>query len=332
MVRLGARGEQIERVAKMDRTGTGALGSMAVDDENSTMIDELDVEEVEEVDVEDVWQDEKSQSPMGLVVLAGILGLVVLGVTLLLVPKGDRLVEEKAARLAAEREAEARSLQEAGVLMEHIEAAAKNYLEASTLEEKLPHVRHRERVEPLMKSYYAEHPLVPRTFERVEDFYPVSVENEPFLFMQVRDDGGKLIPLLLEQVGEQEILVDWETDVAYQPMLLAEFVAQRVEEPMDFRLFAKLDMFYAYEFADAKRYQSVMLTERDSDTYLFGYVERGTTTHERVMEVLEKSPGRKEPILLKLRFLPDSRATRSVLIEEVVAQRWAIVEAPEGGG
>ena len=331
VVRLGAADAKKERVGKMYRTGSGAFGATVVDGEHGPMIDEVDVEEVEEVDVEDVWQQGKRQSPMGLVVLAGILGLVVLGVTLLLIPKGDSLVQEKVARLAAEREAEAKSLQEAAVLMEHIEGVVSSYLKAATVEEKLRYVRHRERVRPLMEEYYAERPLVSRGYERVTAFYPIGVENEPFLFMQVRGGDGNLVALLLEQVGEDEVQVDWETDVAYQPMPVSEFLEKRPEEAMTFRLFAKLDMFYAYEFEDAKRYQSLMLTERDSDTYLFGYVERGSEVHEKVMEILSGDPKRKEPVLLKVRFLPDSRATRSVLIEEVVAQRWALVGVPDGG-
>jgi hypothetical protein len=330
VVRLEAIDEDHGRPGRLHRSGAGALGADREDGERGPLLEEADLEEFEEEDVEDVWQEGGRRSPMGLVVLAGILGLVLLGVALLLIPRGDRLVEERAALVTAEREAEEQALQDAGLLMEKIEKVVRKYLAAETVDEKLRYVRHRERVQPLMEAYYAEQPMEPRGFRIVTAFYPVGVDNDSFLYMQVRGEDGTLIPLLVEHLGRDEVLVDWETDVAYQPMLLATFLEQRLTEPVAFRVFAKLDTFYAYEFADPERYQCLMLTERDSETYLFGYVERGSEAHRKLMETLGDDPKSREPFLLKLRFLPDSRATRSVVIEEVVAKRWALLTGSTG--
>ena len=75
---------------------------------------------------------------------------------------------------------------------------------------------------------------------------------------------------------------------------------------------------------------SLMLTERNSDGFLFGYVERGSEVHEEVAGLLDETEARQEAMLLKLRFLPGSLGTRSVLVEDVVAPRWAYVDR-EGG-
>lgn len=330
-------GEAAEEVVRLDaaagaggkisRSGSTGIAITPGTEARSPTTAEEAGDAMEGVDVEDVWEQRDRHSPMGLIVLAGILGLGLLGVGLLLIPKGDRLVDERAARLAAELQAEEQSMKDAGVLMEHIEVVVRKYLEADTVEEKLKYVRHRARVKPLMERHYRERPLVPRSYERVTAFYPVGVENESFLFMQVRGDDGELLPLLLEQVGQDEFLVDWESDVVYQPMPLAEFLEQRPAEAIDFRLFAKLDTFYAYEFVDVERYQCLMLTERNSDTFLFGYVERDTEEHRELMDILKGDAKRTEPILLKLRFLPGSPSKRSVLIEDVVARRWALMTA-----
>ena len=64
---------------------------------------------------------------------------------------------------------------------------------------------------------------------------------------------------------------------------------------------------------------------------MWGYTPVGSAAHERVMEILKENPTRKEPMLLRVRFLPGTRATRSVLIEEVLAQRWAVVKPAEAG-
>ena len=177
-----------------------------------------------------------------------------------------------------------------------------------------------------MRSYYQDHELVPQRYERVKSFYPVGVENYPFLVVQAGLESGVVLPLLLQQVGEDEILLDWESEVAYQPMSMEEFLRRRPESGVDFRVYVSYDQFYAFEFADPAKYLSLMLTERNSDGFLFGYVERGGVVHEEIARLLDQSASPQEAMLLKLRFLPGSLGTRSVLVEEVVAPRWAYVD------
>lgn len=330
VVRLEAAGQE-EGHGKWDRSGVGAVGESGEGGERSGVLPDGEAqEEIALHDVEQTWDKGRHQSPMGLIVLAGILGVLVLVVAMWRIPKGDALVAEKESQLAAKLDEEEQSMEDAGVLMEHIEVVLKQYLEAETLEEKLQHVRHRDRVKPLMENYYRTHPMTPRSYQCVTSFYPVGVENKPYVYMQVRGEDETLINLLLEQVGDRDLRVDWETDVVYQPMPLEEFLEKRPAEGVDFRVFVKPDLFYAYEFGE-EEYQSLMLTERDSDSYLFGYLKRGTDTYREVMTLVGGLPGRTEPMLLKLRILPGSESRRSVLVEEVVAPRWALMDGREDG-
>ena len=109
----------------------------------------------------------------------------------------------------------------------------------------------------------------------------------------------------------------------------AEIHEQKPSEAMDFRVYARLDTFYAYEFADRERYQALLLTGRNSEEFLFGYIEKGSADEIELTRFLSREITKGQPVLLRLRFLPETRSRRSVLVEKVVAPRWVHVEPPE---
>lgn len=288
-------------------------------------------------DLEEQWEEEKKRrgtGPMGLLVLVGILVLAVWGVAMWGIPKGDARLDRKAEEMAEKLLQQELDMQEAEVLMGRIEDIVRSYLAAATIEEKLQQVRMKERVRPLMENYYRTHPLDPQVFERVIQFQPIGLGSYPFIVLTVRVESGATIGLLLEDGEDGTVLVDWESQVAYQPMSLAQYVEAKPEESMTFRVNVAYDQFYAYEFVDKERYVSLFLSERDEDGFLFGYVERGSAVHAKVVALLGPEPvegrGRRlAAMLLKVGFLPESRAMRSVLVEKVVAPGWAFVHDPD---
>ena len=329
VVRLGVDNDgetfeaRLEVEKKTGRTDVGrsvdaGLGSEANLDEHT---------EEDEGDVEDTWEGgSRRAAPIGLMVLTGLVVIAGLGVGYWHIPSGDERLRSRAAEVSEKLAVEQQELEEAAALMDRIEDVLRRYLAAETIEEKARFVRDPERVLPLMRAYYQDHELVPQRYERVKSFYPVGVENYPFLVVQAGLESGEVLPLLLQQVGEEEIRLDWESEVAYQPMTMEAFLRKRPETGVDFRVYVSYDQFYAFEFADPAKFVSLMLTERNSDGFLFGYVERGGQAHEEIARLLDQTESPQEAMLLKLRFLPGSLGTRSVLVEEVVAPRWAYVD------
>ncbi|MDA7931461.1 hypothetical protein N9821_00490 [Akkermansiaceae bacterium] len=228
------------------------------------------------------------------------------------------------------REVEEKERIEAASTYDAIESQLGAYFSATTIEEKLKYVRHPERVEPLMRDYYSRHKIIPKEYKSIVEFHIVSLDNRPFTALSVETkDESKKLAVLVEKTSEGSKF-DWESEVAYQPMSLDEFMEKRPTEAMDFRVYATADRYYAYEFQDEQKWLCYRLSERDGEGYLFGYFSREQEeVVEKVMGSL--SPTRKiaKPLLLRLRFRPNGKGPRSVLIEKVVAERWAYSTDPQ---
>ncbi|MDB4740606.1 hypothetical protein OAF87_02180 [Akkermansiaceae bacterium] len=228
------------------------------------------------------------------------------------------------------REVEEKERIEAASTYDAIESQLGAYFSATTIEEKLKYVRHPERVEPLMRDYYSRHKIIPKEYKSIVEFHIVSLDNRPFTALSVETkDESKKLAVLVEKTPEGSKF-DWESEVAYQPMSLDEFMEKRPTEAMDFRVYATADRYYAYEFQDEQKWLCYRLSERDGEGYLFGYFSREQEeVVEKVMGSL--SPTRKiaKPLVLRLRFRPNGKGPRSVLIEKVVAERWAYSTDPQ---
>jgi len=299
-------------------------------------------EEPEVLDPEEIWDEGRKRLgkvPIGWVVVVVCFGLGVLFMALWRIQKGDEKLSRQTERVEARLEKEREEGEVAAQLTMRIKEVADLYLAARTVEEKLRHVRMPEKVRPLMEDYYRTHSLEQRLTEGLYFFEPIAVKRYPFLLLKMQLRGGGEVVLVMEEGEDGEVRVDWESDVAYSAMTLDEYVERKPLEGMEFRVNVAYDSFYSFEFSDPDRYVSLFLSERDRPGFLFGYVERGSAVHEQMVEILGRGKegrglGKEErlvaPMLLRLRFLPDSRGLRSVLVEELVSPGWAVVSGPEG--
>jgi len=212
-----------------------------------------------------------------------------------------------------------------------IEEAARNFYDSRSIEELLKYVRHPERVKPLMEDYYARHPLVPSRVEQLRSMNPLTIDHfANFWVVGSIIKSGEANQLLVEAMNSREAKVDWETYVCYQPMEWDEFVTGRQEGYTgDFRVYVEGDHFYAHEFADSDKYISFRLSVRDSDEYLFGYVLKTQTFAKRFEEFIIASNGKPAPMLLRLHIPKNAQSKRGVLVEELVATRWLLIDSSE---
>jgi hypothetical protein len=275
--------------------------------------------------LEDAWGGEAKRSlrvPWGwfvliLLLLAGLVGwslrqmFVNRHVTQLAISRTIELVADD-----AERQAEALELYRT------IENRIRGYLASGTVEDLERHVRDPQRVVPLMRNWYRRQPLESHEYLEMATFQPLTIERRPFWVVTVSTDAGPR-PLLLEQRGD-DVAVDWETDVCYQPMAWGAFVSERPAGEHDFRVRVALDNYYAHGFHDESRYRCLRLTAKGSDQHLFGYVERGSALEREVLRAV-RTTGHLVPMILRLRCVPDSKGRRAVEVLEVVSERWCVV-------
>lgn len=270
--------------------------------------------------------------PPALFILAGggFLLLLALGIFLSLGGRNrDRLQRSQEAareslRSAKQEQAEAREI------VNSLTEALLKYSSAETIEEKLAVVRDRERVEPLMRDYYSKHKLEPVSGISLTSQYTLPIESRSFVVLTGSLPNGLEKVFLAEVDNEQKVSIDWESDVCFQPVEIKDFIESRDTTPTDLRVFAKPDNFYVYEFADSEKYQCLKLTFRDSDEYLFGYIERDSKDAARLFNQFKaaRSNGsnRPEPLLITVRYMEDGKSERGVLIEKYIAPRWAFID------
>jgi len=289
-----------------------------------------------ELNPEEDWVGQESargKLPIGFVFL-GVGVIIALFVWMgVMARRGEVALDSDSAKSALFLEMTEEEVRESTALLSRMEELARAYLAAETPEEKSRYVRERERVGALMKGYYQSRPLEPQVYQRVKHFAPLGIEQRSYLILHVEvGASGKegKVSLVVEHTEDDELLVDWESEVAYQPMALEEYIASKPSEAMEFRMYvARDDRFYNFEFSDAERYLCVMLTERDTDAYLFGYVERGSRVHQDVEALMKNSVAGREPAIVRIRFLPQTPSRRSVLIEKIVAPRWIYPAEPD---
>lgn len=240
--------------------------------------------------------------------------------------KNDRSLERSRENLQqAEQDQE-----EARALLEEIKSTLEKYTSAKTVAEKSSLVRQPERVRPLMEDYYNSRRLIPEIGARLIGQYALPIKNRSFVVLTVEFDDESQRILLAEVDNDLNVTIDWESDVCYQPVDLEEYIQNKPTEPVTLRVFAKPDNFYVFEFSDSDKYQCLRLTFRDEDALLFGYVQRSSAVSERMASYFKKSLReggvRAEPVMLKVRFLENSKADQGVLIEEFIAPRWANID------
>ena len=286
-----------------------------------------------ELDPEERWKE--SAPPFRIPIGYSVLGLVfsagaLIWTFVLMLSVEEPMVaefSEVSLRIAEGRAAD----RYAAEFLDQLKEATSSYLAATTVEEKVRYVRHPDRVRPLMEDYYASHEMVPVDMELIASASPVGLELASFLVLTVSigpEESSSLKTLILEETADGDFLFDWETEVAYQPIPLEEFISRQPEDSVALRLFAARDSFYCFEFSDDSRFASYKLTERDSPAFLFGYAEKGGEVEEELEGLLRKGSSGREPALLRVRFLPETNSIRSVLIEEVIEPRWLYLESP----
>lgn len=218
---------------------------------------------------------------------------------------------------------------DAAALVDRVEEVVGAYLRAGTIEEILPWIRHPERVRPMIEETWKTEPKRRLKFERMTLFQPASLAQRPFWVVGVEVEEGEMQNLLVEQTGESEVKVDWETHVCFQPMPWASYAAQRPDgEAMDFRIWAVPDQNFSHEFSDSRKWRCFRLTAKGSEDHLFGYVLAGSDACRELESVCRNSAGQKASVVLRLRIPEGTVSPRGVVIEKIVAPRWLILDEP----
>jgi hypothetical protein len=340
MVRLGAGGVSVETVerlpgrkekvapARLEGEARENFDGRSVEPGVEAILDQPGVAE----SVEQPWGVSDSRLvglPYGWFVLI-LMALVAAGVwSLRAMRYGEIKVEIDHGAIREQVAKDVDATQEATQLVERVEEVVAAYLRAETIETILPWVRHPERVRPMIEEAWKIEPKQRLKYERMTLFQPANMERKAFWVVRAEVEEGEMQSLLIEQTGESEVKVDWETHVWRQPMPWNEYFANRPDSgALDFRVWAVPDQFFNHEFSDARRWKCFRLTAKGSEEHLFGYALAGSEECQEMETLCQSAAGQKASLLLRLRIQEGSVSPRGVVIERVVAPRWAIVDDP----
>lgn len=296
-------------------------------------------------EVEDGWQDgaaehaspSRATSPKWIGIAVVVVLVVLVGGYFLVGMKGPEV--EEVNTKAVEHKSKVVEVPYT-VMIERMNKSAASYYGADTIEKKLEFVRHPDRVRPMMERYYKTRELKPLPFKGVSKQVARSIGNRLF-WVVVSDSGNeeiKLPGLMMEQTDDGQFLIDWESQVIYQPSDWDTFVKERSTKPHQFRVlvsFPQYQAFYGYEFADYNKYRAYQVNLLNREDMLWAYALIGSDAEQVINHQLQnKANGRPKaqvsvPMILTLSFPENAMSDQCVQIDSLDSAAWLYINDTE---
>ncbi len=195
---------------------------------------------------------------------------------------------------------------------------ARTFLEATRVDEVVKLVRNPETAEKRMRSWYPDGKI---EAPGLSAFNPTGVvehwETAVVIDVRTADFSTRAMNFVPTPDG---LRIDWESWVGWCEQPWAAFLAERPTAPRLFRVVAKKVDYYNFGFSDDSKWRSVRLEGLDGESFVYGYVERGTLQDQK----LQIDPDTNQSVMMvRLRF-PEGAAAGSnqVLVAEWVNDGW----------
>ena len=205
--------------------------------------------------------------------------------------------------------------------IEMLKEAVEAFAASSTIEERLAYVRDPDRVRPLMTSFYASQPIEPIAIDDIAPGSRVQIERG-FAVTSVVLPDFEMLPIVLAR-RDGRLVVDWESFVGYCEIPLKQFVAEQRTTPTLFRLRARLDDYYNFEFTE-NRHICLGLADLKLTQKVYAYVERGSDLADQIYTRIAKNQGGLDFVIVKLRFPPNAQSPNQVLLDEFIEIGWLL--------
>jgi hypothetical protein len=266
------------------------------------------------------WGEKQGKIPAGFVaIFVGFLICVAVIVYQLIDKDQEMVTDQTPVNALATEDAVAREL------IKSIESTVRSYLAAKSVEEKVRFVRHPQATQARMEAFYQSTPLTPQPCELVTKMRPLTLAGRPFWQLLAVIDQTRGEALLLEQISDTEVLIDWESHVDYQPMPWSQYVQAPPPQAMSFRVIVEESPRYVGEFMDETRWASYRLSNAGVETTLYGYILRNSPLHRSLQNALARGSKR---MILSLRGSPEFKARQSVVIQALISEDIYRIDAP----
>lgn len=192
---------------------------------------------------------------------------------------------------------------------------------AKTVDEMLPFVRPVDNIKEKMVNFYKGRSLSQSLFKELKFAQNTPGYPEYLSFSCQSQDYSNHDGIL--KYTKDEILLDWESFVAYSDMSWEELAEKKPTDSVRVRVTAKRTHYYNEEFTDERKWQAVSLISPNEDEPIYGYVQRGSATSQRLFN-FGLSDDRK--VVLDVYFPKGAKKGNQVFIDRVVEQGWVVKE------
>lgn len=281
--------------------------------------------------LEENWSNEartRQPLPWGWFVLFGLLVSGAVVWSLMNRPPNPEAAQSTQNQSVATVENDARENAEAEARVDRILKTAHLFAFADTIEKIIPLIRYPERVTPLLAPWYAEHPLKADPFVSLEMLQPTYDQRGSFWIVRFSTKGGNHQTLMVEELSDQKVAVDWESAVAYQPLDWTHYALTRPPGSFDFRVRISPDNLYSHEFTDTNRWMSFKLTAQNSEETLFGYADRKSGLADEIVTAFQKNGYQPTGMILRLSVPSGLNSPRGVVIEQIRSPHPVYLAAP----
>ena len=280
-------------------------------------IDEIMQQEVYDPNaIEKEWGEKTKSIPIGWIALFSSLIIAALGYIGYLLFSS----EHKEAEIVQQQQTTVRVNEmeesEARAVVTAIDQAVKAYLAAPTIEEKLRYVRYPEAMKARMQHHYQSQTMIPIKSLATTGYEPLTLGGKTFWRVIAPIDEVNGEALLIEQLDNNQVKIDWESQVYYQPMTWDKYIEEKPSRPIAFRMNIEQTNRYLKEFADESRWCCYALTEKNSAETLYGYVTRNSPTHTSIHNSYLEG---KRTFILRLQASKALKSPDSVVIDKFIS-------------
>ncbi|MGL4400567.1 MAG: hypothetical protein ACRCXD_11910 [Luteolibacter sp.] len=208
-------------------------------------------------------------------------------------------------------------------LEKEAESMARGFLEATTIEEMLKWVRNPEVAEARMRRFYLEGSITAPGLSQFNSGEGGYTEGNSHSFSIIT--GDQVTKALAFVKTPQGLKIDWESWVGWSDIPWPDFLATKPAASHVFRVILAPVDYYNFEFSDDAKWECYRLESPDREHALYGYAEKDSPLNRE----LRPNPGETTtPLILALKFPPDSASGSQVLIERLVGKGWVEQEGP----
>ena len=205
------------------------------------------------------------------------------------------------------------------------EPLARRLVEARSVSEMLPLVRDPELTAPRMRDWYGRHGFDGLKINRF------SYRNETSFLGSMASVSIMMSDFVKREMvfvaDGDTLLIDWESWVGWSELPWSEFMEKRPASPKLFRVKAQLGNYFNYGFQEHSNWRCYEFESPDGEHLLFAYGEIGSEADNKLAGVEQRD---KRALTVRLRYPENAPAANQVIIDEVLADRWVVLDEQSG--